>query len=167
MYWQNAGPTKEPRVHYKKTQWGWITLIATLPALIILLWLATRGDHSTLLRVIVGCVAGVLLLCAFVFRSMTVTVDDETITVALGSGWPRMRIPLAEVSNVSTARPHWLAGYGIRWTRDGWLWRISGRDAVRVERAGKRAFLIGSGDADALCEVIREVIGPQINEPVQ
>jgi hypothetical protein len=64
----------------------------------------------------------------------------------------------------------WYAGWGIRWTGDGWLYNVSGLRAVELRtRHGKR-YLIGTDRPEELEAAIRQAAAPAgvlLSEPVE
>jgi len=44
----------------------------------------------------------------------------------------------------------WLVGWGIRWTGSGWLFNVSGLDAVELSLKSGRRFRIGTDDPRGL-----------------
>jgi len=47
-------------------------------------------------------------------------------------------------------------GWGLHWTPSGWLYNVSGRDAVRIDVRRERAVIVGSDDAPALKRALDE-----------
>ncbi len=53
----------------------------------------------------------------------------------------------------------------MHWTPSGWLYNVSGRDAVRVEFVSQRVVMIGTDAADALVRAIEAARGDaRLNE---
>jgi hypothetical protein len=111
--------------------------------------------ESTAGAVVAGAVAFVVLLAAWIFRSLRVRVGDTHVEVAFGSGWPRRSIALAEIESAEPVRNRWWYGWGIRFTPHGWLWNLSGLDAVELRRRGGKRFRIGTDDPEGLAGAIR------------
>ncbi|HEY5387857.1 MAG TPA: hypothetical protein VIL79_08135 [Thermoleophilia bacterium] len=99
-----------------------------------------------------GLLAFAALMLAF--SRLTVQVDEKRVSVGFGGGLARRRFELHTIEAASTIKTPWLAGWGIRLTRQGWLYNAWGRGAVQLEFAGGRRFTIGSDEPEALLAVI-------------
>jgi hypothetical protein len=139
---------------YRRTQIGWVTLLSLGAATVYLTVLAIigRGDP----------VGGVplfmcLLLAALtvVFSTLTVAVDEEAIEVIFGPGPIRKRIPLDQVTGCQEVSNRWWYGWGIRLTPHGWLYNVSGLQAVELALRNGGRFRIGTDDPERLCQAIR------------
>jgi hypothetical protein len=100
-------------------------------------------------------VSGVLAIAMFLFHSLTVEVTSARIQVAFGPGWIRWRFAVAEVADAQRVRNRWYYGWGIRLTPHGWLYNVSGLDAVQVRMKSGKRFRIGTDDPDRLLDAIR------------
>ena len=74
--------------------------------------------------------------------------DDETVyrdrvSCHFGRGIVHRSIALADLASVSLVRNSWLAGWGVRLTPTGWMWNVSGLDAVELVFVDGRRFRIG------------------------
>jgi hypothetical protein len=107
----------------------------------------------------VGAAGALLLLAGWLFGSLRVTVDRERIRVAFGPGWPARSVAIADVTAVEPVRNRWWWGWGIRLTPTGWMWNVSGLDAVLVTHARGKRLRIGTDDPAGLTQAIREVAG--------
>jgi hypothetical protein len=140
---------------YRHTQTGWtIWGICLILALLAALG-AVAGSEGA--RVAVA----VLLAVVVLFPSLTVTVDPEGIEVQYGTGVIRRRFPLAEVDTCAPVRNPWWWGWGIKvmWGsggRPGWLYNISGLEAVELRMKDGRLIRIGTDEPERLSEAIRE-----------
>ena len=139
---------------YRHTQIGW-TLLFLLGALVL-------GFSLGLTRSLAFSVP--ILLCLAVvplFGALTVTVHADGITAAFGLGLIRRRVRFADVRGYALVRNHWLSGYGIRWLPHGWLWNVSGLDAVEVQLDHGRVWRIGTDEPQALADAIGQS-APQV-----
>ena len=91
-----------------------------------------------------------MAVVAWFFRSMTIEISDAELTWYFGSGVPRKSIPLAEVVSAEAIRTNAWNGWGIHYTPRGWLYNVSGHDAVLITlRSGKR-FCLGTDEPQEL-----------------
>ena len=58
---------------------------------------------------------------------------------------------------VTQVRNRWWWGFGIRWTPHGWMWNISGLDAVELTYHNGKKFRIGTDEPEALLEALKVV----------
>ena len=147
-------------VTYRHTQPGttiWFMMIGAAVFIFFLTFFLSGPapeDERTTLRAIPLVVALVLLLLAWLFGSLTVSVDDETIVASFGPGWPRKTVPLTLVRGARPVRNRWWYGWGIRYTPHGWLYNVSGLDAVELEMLGGRTLRIGTDEPERLVAAI-------------
>lgn len=107
-------------------------------------------EDSPLAAIYVASAAGVVVL-AFAFATLTVSDAGDRLAVRFGP-LPLFRktIPYADIAAASRERSTILAGWGIHWTRQGWLWNIGGFDCVRIVTRNGSSAIIGSDDAAGL-----------------
>ena len=141
---------------YKHTQRGTVILIILLgvAALFIILGI-------TLLKSF-WFSAPILLACAWLFHSLTIEITDRELRWGFGPGLIRNCVPLTEIASAGPVRTG--LSWGIHWSpRTGWLYNVSGFDAVAVTlRSGKR-FTLGTDEPQVLAARLSEVI--QQNKP--
>ena len=100
----------------------------------------------------------VLLACLAMFYALTVEVDDRQILVRFGIGLIKKRFLLREIRTAMPVRNRWYWGWGIRRLREGWLYNVSGLDAVEIELESGRKHRIGTDRPDDLARAIRSGI---------
>lgn len=104
-----------------------------------------------------GFAGGALLVfgaCLLLFGSLTVSVDERRIELRFGPGWPRFGWKVADVRAVRAVRNPWWHGWGIHRTSRGWLFNVSGFEAVELELATGRKVRIGTDEPLELVEAI-------------
>ena len=99
-----------------------------------------------------GLIAFAALMLAF--SRLTVVVDETRVSVGFGGGLARRRFEMRTIEAASAVKTPWLAGWGIRLTRQGWLYNAWGRGAVQLRFAGGRRFTIGTNEPEALLAAI-------------
>ena len=114
-------------------------------------------DHpaTSIGRVIVVAVVLVLWACAAVFNRMTITVDHERLEWCFGFGLLRKAVPVRAIEQVERTRSHPIEGWGIHWTPRGWLYNVSGLDAVLVHLREGGGILLGTSEPDQLVRAIQ------------
>lgn len=147
-------------MQYSHTQTGWLTLVAVLAAAAMLLSIyMSAGELGTALSALMIFSSAILLLCGVLFSSLTVGVSPEGLSWHFGPGWPRWSMPIEEIASVARVRPAWWWGWGIRWTPSGWLYNVSGRQAVIVHRRDGTSVMIGSDQPHELAVAIQRAMG--------
>lgn len=147
-------------VGYSHTQVGW-WLIATLGvvALAVVAIFNGVGRSSPPLppasgRIVGWAVVVTLVITAALLTSLTVRVTPDRVDWRFGPGVVHFSLPLAEITSVAVARTPLWAGIGIHWIFTGWVYNVSGRDAVMLtKRDGSRVW-IGTDEPDLLAAAI-------------
>ena len=63
-----------------------------------------------------------------------------------GPGWPRKTVRLADIAAAEVTRTTFLEGWGVHRTRRGWLYNVSGFDAVLLRLANGRTLMVGTDE---------------------
>lgn len=145
----------ESMTFYHRTQFGKLVVGAIGAVVIFELYLtAVIGLHP----IILGFTA-VLVLLLIGFCSLTVRVDREKVVARFGPGPIRRTVQLAEIRAVRAVKNKWWYGWGIRLTPHGWLYNVSGLDAVEMELADNRKVRFGTAEPNELEAAIRRAAG--------
>lgn len=145
---------------YEHTQPG--TVIRVL-CLVIMLWLVGVAVLSTW---ILYLVAGIVFLLMLLFHSLNVRIDEGGMHLRFGVGLLRKSIPLESVDSCSAVRNSLMYGFGIRYVFDGWMWNVSGLNAVQLTFTGGKHFRIGTDEPAALESAINNALGAPINQDI-
>jgi hypothetical protein len=141
--------------HYSHTQTGTVILISIgLTLLVLTAIFLTRPSPPGVFYGMLGCA-----LVALLFGSLTVEIRDDRLVCYFGPGLIRRSFRLADITGCAAVRNHWLYGWGIRLTPHGWMFNVSGLDAVELTLAGGRRFRIGTDEPDRLCTAMRTAQG--------
>ena len=73
-----------------------------------------------------------ILMCVVYYSSLMVEVDAQDVRLFFGRGIIRRTIPRQKIAQAEQVRNSWWYGWGIRLTPHGWMWNISGLDAVEL-----------------------------------
>ena len=132
---------------YKRTQIGYLMLaFIAIGILLVLNYFYLSGNTNPFLLIILTALAVSLLL----FSILTVKVDGEEVSVRFGVGLIRKRFPLSEIESHSAVRNPWYYGWGLRRTPIGWLYNVSGLEAVEITLKDGRKVRIGTDDPTGL-----------------
>jgi hypothetical protein len=138
--------------HYKHKQFATV--------LVILICIPLAGALATAFtnpgyRLGLTVFAAVLVIALFLFSSLTTEVTETRLSWRFGPGLIKKHIDLSEIATAEITKSHWIDGWGIHYTRRGWIYNASGYEAVLVTPNNGRSFLIGSDDAIGLWEAIQ------------
>jgi hypothetical protein len=100
----------------------------------------------------------VLGIVALFFGSMTISIDDKDLSWTFGIGLLRRSVPLSDIEACRTISTGLLAGLGIRYTERGWLYNVSGRDAIAVRMLDGKQFCLGTDDASHLNDTLTKIV---------
>jgi len=92
------------------------------------------------------------------FATLTVVVDDRTVSLSFGLGSLRREVVLADVNAARKVRDHWYDGWGVRIIPRGRLYNVGGLDAVELEMENGRVVRIGTDQPDALLAAINAAL---------
>ena len=135
---------------YRHTQWGYFaiwTVAILVPVVVVTL---VAGDDEPWADVLIVLLVLLITALVFWFSRLTVTVRGGVTVAEFGWGWPRKAVDLAGVSDVRKVRNHWYYGFGIRKVPNGWMYNVSGLDAVELQLPTGKVFRIGTNDVEQL-----------------
>jgi hypothetical protein len=139
-------------MRYEHTQPGYVTGPA-LAAGAAIVYFSFRAEYGT-----VG-VGGLLMTGAFavgavLFSSLTVKVDEDELRFYFGPGFWTRRISLDAIEAAEPVRNSAWHGWGIRYTFDGWLYNVSGLEAVELTVRDEGRLRIGTDEPERLAQVL-------------
>ena len=95
---------------------------------------------------------GLLLIVGWLFSSLTVSVDGGVMSWWFGPGFWKKRIAIDQIQSFARVENPWWWGWGIRYYGKGWLYNVSGRDAVELVLQDGKHVRIGTDEPDALID---------------
>ena len=140
---------------YKHTQRGTVILAVMLglAALFIGLGLTIAAIRPLCFS------APILLGCTWLFHSLTIEITDRELSWRFGPGLIRKSVQLAEIVSAKPVKTTFLEGWGIHWSPGkGWLYNVSGFDAVSITLRGGKRFTLGTDEPQVLAARLAEVI---------
>ncbi len=136
--------------HYQSPRW--FMLIAAPVFSVIILFHVTIGSFSIAwIVILIGSIVGAL------FWGLAVEVNKDIVRLAFGFGIIHRSIPRERIAAVTRVRNRWWYSLGIRLTPHGWMWNISGLDAVELTYHDGKKFRIGTDEPEALLEALKIV----------
>jgi len=147
---------------YKHTQTGWVTLAVCGVLLVFLMAVAAHMPEPRARPIPLYVGVPILLIIMVLFGSLTVTVSDTTVTIQFGPGIIRKKISLSDVASCNPVRNQWWWGWGIRLIPGGWLYNVSGLDAVELKMKNGRIFRVGTDEAQRLADFIQAKLAKMV-----
>ena len=135
---------------YKHTQVGYVILVSL--SVLCIASLAVSLDVNTRPPGILAAV--ILLVCEVLFGWMTIEIGGGRLKWSFGPGLIRKSAPLDQIANARLWRMPFPGGWGIHWTRKGWLYNVSGLRGVAVTLKNGKPFVLGTDEPDQLIAAI-------------
>jgi hypothetical protein len=137
---------------YKHTQIGHV-IIWSLLAIILIASGGLVGHHAP-----PAIISIILLVCLVLFYRLKISIEDDTLSASFGLGVIRKKVRLAEIASCEPIRIRWWYGWGIHLTPRGWLYNVSGFDAVAITLHDGKKLALGTDDPNGLATAIRNSI---------
>ncbi len=135
---------------YRHTQFGTVVVGSLMATALVLAGLGlAQGDWG--LTVVGPVLMGVATL---LFHSLTVEIDATHLRFRFGIGLIRKSIRLAEIVEVKPVRNSWLHGWGIHRTPHGWLYNVSGWEAVEITLTSRKRLRLGTDEPQRLARAL-------------
>jgi len=136
---------------YRHTQSGkfiWLILLIGLFILAIAITVAGIVDQTMIVVTIVSIAISFLL--GWMFGSLTVSISGGLLNWWFGPGFWRKKVPVHDIAACEAVRNYWWWGWGIRYYTKGWLYSISGLDAVELRLKSGKFIRIGTDQPEKL-----------------
>ncbi len=145
-------------MRYEHTQIGYLIIfvLSVATVFVAITGIAAPSDRGVL--VTDGIIELILLICAIVFSRLTIKIDEETLLACFGIGLICKKVPLSEIVRCESIRIRWWYGWGIHLTPYGWLYNVSGLDAVAITLRDGRKFALGTNDPNGFTSAVRRSI---------
>ena len=141
--------------HYRHTQYLSGKTLALVVTVLLIITVAVLVPGAPAFAYWVF--AGILLLLSQ-FAKLTVEIDRVHLSIRFGIGIVRKTIELADIAAAGAVSYPWYYGYGIRLTPAGWMYNVSGNEAVELElRSGKR-FWVGTDEPQAFLRALPQSV---------
>jgi hypothetical protein len=132
---------------YQRRQTGTFMLVVMFVVLAIY-WFTGRPPGSALVMLFV-------VLALFAFAILRTSVDESAVRWSFTFGWPAGHVDLSKIESVAVTTTNFLEGWGIHWTIwHGWLWNVSGFQAVEIHYDGGKIVTLGTDDPQGLLNAI-------------
>ena len=135
---------------YQHTQRGDLIIVVMCALSVVFAVLGFTMTRSMLMAV------PVLLLCGWLFHSLTIEVADGELRWRFGPGLIRKRVVLDLIVSAKTVRTNVLEGWGIHLSRYGWLYNVSGFHAVAIKMKNGQHFALGTDEPEKLVALFQK-----------
>jgi len=134
---------------YKNTQLGTVMLSLMLSVTGLLIFSAINKPDETIWPAFIIVGVSSLLFC-----SLTIRITKDKITWFFGPYFWKKKLKLEEIHSVKIIRTKWYFGFGIRLVSSGWLYNVSGLDAVELTLKDGTTISLGTNQANELQNAI-------------
>jgi hypothetical protein len=135
---------------YRHTQKGWVIVVTCLIAILVCIFCSVQYAVQIPLTV-----AGAVVVALILLATLTVTVDDDYVSIKFGPGLIRKKFKLNDIESCNIVRNKWWYGWGIHLTPGGWLFNVGGLDAVELVMKNGRKYRIGTDEPEKLSAFIQ------------
>lgn len=143
--------------HRQKVSALLLLLIAVCSVLPLALLLLVPPEPAVVVGRFIAVLAVLIVLsCAVVFGSMTVSIEAGALTWWFGPGLFRRSVQLSRIVHVGRTRTSPGEGWGIHRTQRGWLYNVSGTAAVCIQLSDGEQFLLGTDVPDEMAQAIED-----------
>lgn len=139
-------------MNYKRTQIAYLMITVMVLALIPLVLAIGQQKEDTWMVLLV---VFILAVSGWLFSSLTVEVENGFLKFWFGPGFIKKNIDLSQVVDCQAVKNSWLCGWGIRLTPNGWLYNVSGFEAVEIKLKSGKQFRLGTDQPTELCQAIK------------
>ena len=150
--------------HYENTQPGifirvitgsWVVFFGVLAVVMLALG---QKEAAILLGVVTVGLALILGIVLVLCHSLTVRVSRSEIALSFGVGLIQKQFPIGDISGASIVQNRWYNGFGIRKIRGGWLYNVSGFDAIEIQLKNERKYRIGTNQPKELLAAVESAL---------
>ncbi len=140
---------------YSHRQIGYVILVVSVCTLAVpaILFLTTGLPWSLWIPL------AVIVPISVFFGSLTTEVTQDRFTFWFGPGMIRRSFLLSAIEWCVPVRNPWYHGWGIHRTRAGWLYNVSGAEAVELKLRVGKTLRVGTDEPEELCRAIRMMQG--------
>ena len=141
--------------HYQHTQIGyWIIIILSIGMFFFAYLMTVYGFNWIFFAVLI-----IFVICLVLFATLTVTIKKDNLEIRFGLGFIKKKFLLKDIESYQTVTNPWYFGWGIRLTPHGWLYNISGPNAVEIKMKTGKKYRIGTDAPNDLEKAIQQSIG--------
>ena len=112
-----------------------------------------------------GFLALTMAICLLIFYKLTIYLNDSSISFKLGIGLITRKYMITDIQSCKAVRNDPLSGIGIRMIPGGWLYNVSGLNAIELTFKNKKSKVrIGTDKPDEIAEILSRMIKVEKSE---
>ncbi len=147
---------------YEHTQPGTLIRVlmgGVLSFMVVILVLVLTSEDDPLQLVWAVAIPLVFVVLLVLFHALTVRVSNNEICLAFGIGVIKKTFLVSDIQSTSAVRNSWYHGWGIRGIKGGWLFNVSGFDAVELQMTSGKLYRIGTDEPQKLLAAVESALG--------
>ena len=134
---------------------SWVVFFGVLAVVMLALGQKEAAIGLGVVTVMLAVINGIVFA---LFHSLTVRVSRSEIALSFGVGLIRKQFPIGDISSASIVQNRWYNGFGIRKIRGGWLYNVSGFDAIEIQLKNERKYRIGTDQPEKLLAAVESAL---------
>ncbi len=139
-------------MEYKHTQIGYVTGTILLILGVGMLVAAPFAEDGLYILLSEGIL---FLMLTSIFSTLTIEIDQYELKWHFGPiPIIKRSISRSDIKGIKKTKTKIIEGWGIHYTRRGWLYNITGRDAVLIEKSDGSTLMIGTSNAAKLIQIL-------------
>ncbi|MBN2134831.1 MAG: hypothetical protein JW737_03800 [Acidobacteria bacterium] len=138
---------------YSHKQIGHVIIWGLIAGLVLVVVIMLKTEFS-LITIIISIALAIFL---YLFHSLTIEINEQDLIFFFGHGFWKKRILIAEIEKAEVVKNRWYYGWGIRLIQNGWLYNVSGLQAVEIQVKNGKTVRIGSDEPERVKEVLEEL----------
>jgi hypothetical protein len=144
----------------KFTQFGTFSVITLLSVFILtVIFLFLGGLDNPTERLVFVIVPLTFFICLLIFYKLTISIDSTTLSFRMGLGFVRRKYPISDIESCSPVKNSMMYGIGIRKIPGGWLYNVTGLDAIEITfKSSNSVIRIGTDKAEEISGIISKMI---------
>ena len=142
------------KASYRRSQFGTVVVVGLGTGVVFLGYeILTTGWH-----LLTGSLLVLFLACLALFYSLTIEIRDGLLACFFGPGLIRRQFRLEDIIAARHVRNHWYNGFGIRRIASGWMYNVSGLDAVEISLKSGKHFRMGTDRPEEVVKAITDAL---------
>ena len=144
---------------YSRSQTGWIMMVI-MPVLSLFMafsYYYQWGDEP-ITETYAIIIISIFLLIMLLFFKLTISISGKVVQAKFGIGLIKFNLKIDELHSAEIVRFPWWYGWGIRFTPQGMMYNIWGRNAVKMtfttKGKKKKSVLLGTDQPEELLKHI-------------
>ena len=150
------------------TQYGKFSVIVLGAMLVLsLILLCIIGFDNLILGTVFCFLLTTIIFSILTFYKLTISIDSTSLSFKLGVGLVSKKYLIADIESCETVKNSPLYGIGIRLIPEGWLYNVSGLQAIELTFKNRNSKIrIGTDQPDEITGIINKMIENEKSESI-